>query len=130
MKCALLHPENYFAAGSLSGVLSMHGWKADPKDERNKEFTYLFGDLSALQGGEHDPSTWLTTVSASTQPVPKLYVTCGLQDELLPTNRFFVSNCKKLGIPVEYTEEDGIHDWYFWDKQIRKFLYFALGPAH
>jgi putative tributyrin esterase len=124
MKCALLHPERYFAAASFSGVLSMHGWKADVNDPRSAEFSFLFGDLSKLGGSEHDPSTWLTNAG---KKIPSLFVSCGLQDELLPTNRYFIGNCNAQGVKVEYREEEGIHDWYFWDRQIQKFLAFALG---
>lgn len=127
MKCALLHPEQYFAAASFSGVLSMHGWKADFDDPRSLEFSYLFGDLTKLSGSEHDPSTWLTNAVRTGKTIPQLFVSCGLQDELLPTNRYFIGNCKAQGINVEYREEEGIHDWYFWDRQIRQFLSFALG---
>jgi putative tributyrin esterase len=127
MKCALFHPERYFAAASFSGVLSMHGWKADFNDPRSTEFSHLFGDLTKLNGSEHDPSTWLTNTAKTGKKIPKLFVSCGLQDELLPTNRYFIGNCKKLGVQVEYREEEGIHDWYFWDRQILQFLAFALG---
>ncbi len=127
MKCSLLHPERYFAAASFSGVLSMHGWEADLNDPRSTEFSYLFGDLSKLSGGEHDPSTWLTNAVKGGKKIPRLFVSCGLLDELLPTNRYFIENCKSLGVQVEYHEEEGIHDWYFWDRQIRQFLAFALG---
>jgi len=128
LKAALLHPECYFAAGSFSGVLSMHGWTANPEDPRMAEFSMLFGDLGSLPGNEHDPSTWLANAAknSQSQPIPRLFVSCGLQDELLLTNRYFVGNCKSLGVSVEYHEENGIHDWFFWDKQIRDFLRFAL----
>lgn len=127
IKCALLHPERYFAAGSFSGVLSMHGWGADPTDPRFIEFSYLFGDLTKLSGGDHDPSTWLVNSVKTGREIPRLFISCGLQDELLPTNRYFIANCKSHGVSVDYHEEDGIHDWYFWDRQIQHFLAFALG---
>jgi S-formylglutathione hydrolase FrmB len=128
MKCALLHPERYFAAGSFSGVLTTHGWDSRLNDPRKIEFEYLFGNLSKMNGGQHDPITWLAEAAAKKQPLPKLYVSCGLQDELLPTNRYFTGKCRELGISVEYQEENGIHDWYFWDRQVQRFLDFALGP--
>ena len=126
LKAALTRPELYFAVASFSGVLSMHGWNANPDDPRMTEFSMLFGDLSKLPGSEHDPSTWINTVGKNSQPYPRLFVSCGLQDELLPTNRYFLDTCKSQGVMVDYHEEEGIHDWLFWDKQIRKFLSFAL----
>ena len=127
MKCALLRPERFSAAASFSGVLTTHGWDSRLNDPRKIEFEYLFGDLSKMTNGQHDPITWLAEAAAKEQTLPKLYVSCGLQDELLPTNRYFTGKCQELGISVEYQEEDGIHDWYFWDRQVQRFLDFALG---
>jgi len=31
-------------------------------------------------------------------------------------------------VQFEYYEEDGGHDWFFWDGQIRRFLTTVLGP--
>jgi S-formylglutathione hydrolase FrmB len=126
LKAALTRPELYFAAGSFSGVLSMHGWNANPDDPRMTEFSMLFGDLSQLPGSNHDPSTWIINNVKNSISCPELYISCGLQDELLPTNRYFLNTCKSQGVKVEYQEEEGIHDWFFWDKQILKFLAFAL----
>ena len=109
IKAALLHPECFFAAGSFSGVLAMQGWAADPEDPRMTEFSLLFGDLGKLPGSKHDPSIWLADAAkkSQSQPIPSLFVSCGLQDDLLPTNRFFIDNCKSHGVEVEYREENG-----------------------
>jgi len=37
------------------------------------------------------------------------------------------ASLEKLGIPVEYHEEDARHDWYFWDREIQRFLAAVLG---
>jgi S-formylglutathione hydrolase FrmB len=34
-----------------------------------------------------------------------------------------------LGVRSEYFEEDGAHDWFFWDGQIRRFLASILAPV-
>jgi S-formylglutathione hydrolase FrmB len=39
----------------------------------------------------------------------------------------FAAACQQLGVPVDYHEEDGRHDWYFWDAQIKRFLKAVLG---
>jgi putative tributyrin esterase len=59
--------------------------------------------------------------------LPKLFVACGRQDDLYPLNQLFMATAQGLGIPVDYYEEDGKHNWYFWDKQIRRFLKAILG---
>ena len=32
------------------------------------------------------------------------------------------SALQQMKIPVDYHEEDAKHDWYFWDKEIQRFL--------
>ena len=34
---------------------------------------------------------------------------------------------QQMKIPVEYHEEDAKHDWYFWDREIQRFLAADLG---
>jgi Predicted esterase len=128
MKAALLHPERFSAAASFSGVLTLNGF--DPhfaSEKKLNEFAYLFGDLGKLPGSEHDPMVWLQRAAQNGAALPKLYVSCGRQDELLPMSQFFTAECKRLKLDVEYYDEDGAHEWYFWDRQIRRFLKLILG---
>ena len=128
LKAALLHPELYSAAACFSGVLSLDIMNAETAGPRKEEFTLLFGDLSKLKGSEHDPAVWLKRASRAPAALPRLFVSCGRQDDLYPLSRAFPEACRALGIPVEYHEEDGKHDWFFWDAEIRRFLAAVLGP--
>lgn len=128
MKCALLHPELYGAVASFSGVLSMVGFAAATvTDQRYSEFSLIFGDLLKVPGSEYDPAVWLKNAAAHVQDLPKLFVSCGRQDDLYPLNQLFVAGCKQLNVPVNYYEEDGKHDWFFWDREIKRFLTLVLG---
>jgi S-formylglutathione hydrolase FrmB len=40
----------------------------------------------------------------------------------------FHNLCQSKGVASEYFEEDGRHDWFLWDRHIRRFLEFAIGP--
>jgi S-formylglutathione hydrolase FrmB len=53
---------------------------------------------------------------------------CGRQDDLYPLNTQFYTACQSLGIHVDYHEEDGFHDWFFWNAQIQRFLAANLRP--
>lgn len=125
-KAALLYPERFAAAASFSGVLSMAMIEANPEDPRYPEFTALMGNLDEVVGSVHDPEVWLRNAAENPGTLPKLYVSCGRQDDLLPLNRNFKALCETLGVKLDYHEEDGIHDWNFWDQQIREFLKVAL----
>ena len=127
IKAALLRPERYAAAASLSGVLSVEILKTHSDDPRGKEFSQLFGDLTELPGSEHDPEAWLKRAATRSAALPRLYIACGRQEDLYPLSGMFYRACKAMGVPAEYDEEDGHHDWFLWDSQIRKFLTGVLG---
>ncbi len=121
-KAALLHPELYCAAASFSGVLSMKFITMFPHDPRLPEFEFLFGDLAQLDGGLYDPHTWLKQAAQDPGRLPELYMSCGRQEDLYPINLQFHAEAQTLGVPIEFHEEDGLHDWFFWNKQIQRFL--------
>jgi S-formylglutathione hydrolase FrmB len=127
-KAAFLHPDLYSAAASLSGVLSLAFIHSYPNDPRRPEFEFLFGDVEKLAGSEHDPAAWLERAAARPSNLPRLYMACGRQDDLYPLNIQFHSACQALGIPVEDHEEDGFHDWFFWNTHIQHFLAANLTP--
>lgn len=128
-KAAFLHPELYSAAASFSGALSLAFIAANPNDPRRGEFEYLFGNLGKLAGSEHDPALWIKYAAGNPGVLPKLFIACGRQDDLYPLNTQFYAACQSLGIPVDYHEEDGFHDWFFWNEQIQHFLAANLRPV-
>ena len=125
-KAAFLHPELYSAAASFSGLLSLDFLRAFPDDPRRDEFATVFGDLEKLSGSEHDPAVWLKR--ASPDSLPRLFISCGRQEDLYPLSVMFNQACQSLGIPAEYFEEDGNHDWFLWDRHIQRFLASVLTP--
>jgi putative tributyrin esterase len=122
MKAAFLHPERFYAAASLSGLLSFKFLEMYPDDPRQKEFAYVFGDLTKLTGSDNDPESWLKKAASNLSALPRLYITCGRQDDLFPLNKIFQAQCQSLGINLDYHEEDAKHEWLFWDAQIQQFL--------
>jgi len=129
-KAALLRPELYAAAASFSGVLSLEFLRMYPQDSRRDEFALLFGDLERLSGSTHDPAAWLQHAAQEPSALPYLYIAVGRQEDLYPLSGLFHAACQTLGVRSEYHEEDGQHDWFLWDRQIRDFLTLLLGPVH
>lgn len=121
-KAALLHPERYAAAASLSGVLSLAALQLLPDDGRRAEFAHVFGDLNRLPGSPHDPATWLQSAAANPAALPYLYISCGKQEDVYPLSAMFHAACQGLGLAVDYHEVDGRHEWPFWNRQIEHFL--------
>jgi S-formylglutathione hydrolase FrmB len=129
IKAALLRPDLYSAAASFSGVLSLAVLQLLPEtDPRREEFALLFGDLAALVGSPHDPAVWLERAAKEPSRLPRLFVSVSRQEDIYPLSGMFHAACQSLGIRSEYREEDGAHDWFFWDAQIRRFLSAVLGP--
>jgi putative tributyrin esterase len=129
LKAALLRPELYAAAASFSGVLSLAVLQLLPDtDPRRDEFALLFGGLENLVGGEHDPAVWLESAAKDPSRLPSLFISVSRQEDIYPLSGMFHEACQSLGVQSEYHEEDGGHDWLFWDGQIRRFLSAVLGP--
>jgi putative tributyrin esterase len=129
IKAALLRPERYAVAASFSGVLSLAVLQLLPDtDPRRDEFALLFGGLENLVGGEHDPAVWLERAARDASSLPRLFLSVSRQEDIYPLSGMFHEACQSLGVQSEYHEEDGGHDWLFWDGQIRRFLSAVLGP--
>jgi len=129
IKAALLHPELYAAAASFSGVLSLAVLGLDPDDKRRHELSLLFGDFDKLAGSEHDPNAWLQNAAQDPSVLPHLFIAVGRQEDIYALSGYFHQACQSLGVRSEYHEEDGQHDWFLWDRQIRQFLASILGPV-
>ena len=56
--------------------------------------------------------------------LPALRLDCGLEDGLLEENRAFHHHLAQLGIPHEYAEFPGAHEWDYWDLHVREALAF------
>jgi putative tributyrin esterase len=129
VKAALLHPEMYAAAASFSGILSLAVLQLDPDDDRRSEFEKLFGGFDNLPGSEHDPAAWLERAAKDPAAQPRLFITTGRQEDVYALSGYFHNTCQSLGLQSEYYEEDAQHDWFQWERQIRRFLEFILGPV-
>jgi S-formylglutathione hydrolase FrmB len=114
---------------SFSGVLAIAVLQLLPHtDPRRDEFALLFGDLEKLVGSEHDPAVWLERAAKDPSRLPRLFISVSRQEDIYPLSGMFHAPCQSLGVQSEYDEEDGTHDWFFWDRQIRLFLAAILGP--
>lgn len=54
--------------------------------------------------------------------IPRFYMACGRQDDLMKVNEDFRDFLRENGADVTWDEEDAGHDWDFWDSQIKKVL--------
>lgn len=82
----------------------------------------VFGDLEEAAKTDKNPRIALLRAKNAGLPLPRLYMSCGMQDSLLGSNRslreFFLEN----GVSVTYRESDGQHNWDFWNAEIQALL--------
>ncbi len=121
MRLALTYPERFAGAASFSGavniteIMGLHD--QDGTGER------IFGDrMTDLKDTEVD-LYHLMKKNADSPHKPWLYVSCGTDDFLYPFHQTFVPALVSSKWDVtEYEEEGAIHEWGFWDREIRKFI--------
>lgn len=87
-----------------------------------------FGDPDQVAGSDMDYEALALTVPRD--QFPGLYLCCGTEDSLLPSNRAFRDFLTAQGLPFVYEEGPGDHNWTFWDTYIQKILdWLPLDPA-
>lgn len=117
LKLALKHPDSFVSAHGHSGAYGFaHGdWRTD-----QSEFTRITGPNP--QGGPDDVHALAEVADRS--KLPALRFDCGTNDFLIEDNRKFHTHLQTLGVPHEYAEFPGAHDWAYWDKHIQSALRF------
>ena len=120
-KIALSRPNQYKAAASLSGALSLAG--IEEPDSLLPEWPIIFGPDGAVN---HPESDLLLIAKRFAQSNDKnsldLFQCCGTEDFLYKANRDFLDEARKLGIDIHYEEEPGEHEWAYWDMKIQSVL--------
>ncbi len=93
------YPDKYCAIGAFSPALTMAGI-----DQY---------DILAITKKQHKDN----------QKLPDLYISCGDQDFLYQNIVDYVTEVKKMDIPLTWVSEpDFSHEWRFWDLAISRFL--------
>lgn len=124
LKLALKFPDMFCSVVSHSGGVAA-GHKPY-REELAAEMRLIYGDNYI--GGKDD--LWAIAERVDRSKLPAIRMDCGLSDFLLEDNRAFHQHLVKLGIPHEYEEFPGDHNWDFWDTHIQETIQFhakALG---
>lgn len=127
---ALTHPERYSSATCHSGAL-LYGHQETPREGSPMdldEYRRVFG--AAPTGSDHDLLAVAARAKAAGALLPKIRMDCGTEDDILDQSRAAHEHFTRLGLPHEYKEFTGVHDWAYWDARIQEALPFhaaALG---
>ncbi|MBO2516797.1 MAG: esterase [Clostridiales bacterium] len=122
MRLALTYPERFGAAASFSGAVDIVDEIRYLSDERKENWKRVMGDLDKIEKSELD-TMWLAEKNANAACKPDLYVSCGTADFLYPQHCRFIPKLEETGWNVtHYEKENAVHEWGFWDEQIKTFI--------
>ncbi len=125
------NPDLFIAAGSMSGAVDMDVGQWDlPEDGSN----FFLQQISRLLGEDMDEvvdflarHSVVNMVSLMKANQLSLIIDCGVDDFLLQANRTLNSNLLEAGVPHDYIERPGAHDWAYWSNALLyQVLYFSL----
>jgi putative tributyrin esterase len=120
-KIGLHRPDLFCAAISHSGAVHFGSMPFDdPSDTRHAEFRPIMGAYP--KGGPNDVHYLAANIDKS--QLPALRFDCGVDDFLIEQNRELHAYLETLGLPHEYEEHPGAHDWGYWDTHIQDTLKF------
>ncbi len=122
-KIALTYPERYSALGSFSGVLNLGPLAFVLNDDMRNEFPFM---LEALKDIDSSPLNPTALLDAEKDKALRMYITCGLQDNLLVTNYAFKERADELKITARFIFEDGTHEWEYWNRHVKQFIEFMF----
>ena len=130
LRLALERPDLFKAAVSHSGAVGMGRYFPTPGDgsKWEAEFIRVFGKVE--KGGRNDLIQLASNLKGnpqdSTNRLPALRIDCGTEDFLLDHNRQLNRDLTALGIPHEYEEFPGDHNWEYWDQHVQEAIAFCL----
>ncbi len=125
LRTALLCPEQYSAAASLSGVVDLVAGL-----ERGgfpKEATTVWG-VDYLENVRNSDADIMHIVAnfPSDSPKPRIFSTCGTEDFLYKDNVRFRDFMSQSDFDYTYAEGSGIHNWAFWDPWVKSAIEWML----
>jgi S-formylglutathione hydrolase FrmB len=111
MHYGMTHPEMFCSVSGLSSVFLDASAKSDASRlkamlgpyEENK------ADYEAL-----DHYKRVAAYKEKGKSLPAFYFACGTEDPLITSSRKMKDHLESLGIPIEYREAPGVHNFAFW----------------
>ena len=126
VRIGLEFPERFGAICSLSGGLDMDMLNTGDTTEAHmakfdKNYMKAISPNEKMAGTRDDLLYLLKAQLDAGKPIPKLFMACGTEDFIFPSNEKFYAEASKL-VPIDYTRAPGVHDWKFWDCHLQEAL--------
>ncbi len=127
LRNGLKYSETFGCIASLSGAMVVDDIAKRTDDVPffidSRSFAQsIFGDLEKAEESNKNPKWLVKKLKEEGKDIPKIYLTCGLQDSLLGVNREMRDFLKEQGADVTYVEGEGAHEWDFWNRSIKNVL--------
>ena len=116
-RLGLAQPERYSCIVSLSGAIDL----VLQTRKTSVQMEDVFGD-QPMDHTDNDNLWKLEQLIKQGVSIPKIYQCCGTGDFLYESNQNVRRKLEQLGVDFTYDEGPGIHNWDYWDPQIRKIL--------
>ena len=116
---ALNRPDEFGAAGSISGAVDPRGCEDEPGIDK------VFGDPSRDADFWNHEAIVANARSFGSEHIA-LTIDCGVNDSLVQSNRTLHERLVELGVPHDYAERPGGHTWQYWSNAVQyQVLFFA-----
>ena len=124
---ALAYPDRFRAGIALSSAIHIKEMaetmkKAEDGIVPNQLRWDLFGDPETLLTSDMNPEVQYAKLKKKGVDIPRLYIACGTEDDLIDANRSFRDFLAKQGADYIYEEGPGNHNWTFWREYLDRGL--------
>lgn len=118
-KLGMTRPDLYGNIACMSANFA--GWQ-DRASTDDSVWSMAFTAGEQLENTDEDMFYLAEKAVESGDKLPELYVCCGTEDFLYKSNVDFKNHMDKIGMKYTYHEQPGIHNWDFWDDELRRIL--------
>lgn len=125
LRCAFSSPGRFAFAGAFSAPARLEAFVSSDQEAHSRFFT---SERVAWFGENYrvPPSSDLFSLStANASSLPPVFLACGRQDPFYPSNIELAQHLRMMGRSSEWFEQDGGHDWIFWEAALQRFLAFC-----
>ena len=117
IKLALKYPGLYSFVGALSPAIDVPSRPFSIKRlSQYRDHASIFGAWGSETRHDNDPFLLARKVDPSKEPF--IFVTCGEQEGLLPSNRQFAALLAKRNFQFEFHPGPGGHNWDQWNQRL------------
>ncbi|WP_447468083.1 alpha/beta hydrolase [Streptococcus rifensis] len=119
--------KNFSAIGAFSAALVTEDASKSVEDspiffQKRSYYQGIFGDLERLLESDYHIPFLINKLSSQNVDFPRLFISCGTEDFLLPSNDHLADSLESHGVSHHFIKKPGGHTWDYWNQAIEEFL--------